>query len=176
MKKSILFSLLGAAMFSMGAAQAGGGSLFGGTGESSMTDNLYLGASAGQATFSCVDSSGALDDCDNTGWKIFGGYKFTDNIAIEGGYYNLAEEEVTFDTPKVITAPTGTASIDKAKGTSSGFGLTGVYSQEVFENFEVFGKLGAMFWKDEVELSGTVTTSEGTFDAKDKASEDGTSA
>lgn len=160
MKKIILSTVVAAAMLSMGSAFAGGGSLFGGSDESSMSEGaFYGGGSVGQATYRCTMSD---DDCSNDGWKIFGGYKINQNMAVEAGYYNLGEEEADYDTDYGKMHATGKA---------SGIGVTGVYSQPVAENFEVFGKLGAMFWNVEGEASHVV---EGTkISATDE--EDGTS-
>lgn len=157
MKKIILSTVVAAAMLSMGSAFAGGGSLFGGSEESSMAEGaLYGGASVGQATYRCMLSE---KDCDNTGWKIFGGYKLNQNMALEGGYYNLGESEEEDDYGM------------RAVGKTTGIGVAGVYSQPVADNFEVFGKLGAMFWTAEGEASI------GTGDTKTSATdeEDGTS-
>jgi OOP family OmpA-OmpF porin len=142
MKKTIISAVMSAALLSMGSAFAGGGNLFGGSGESSMADgSFYGGASIGQASYRCTMEE---DDCKNDGWKVFGGYKFTDNMAIEAGYYNLGEEEADYDTDYGKM---------HASAKASGIGVTGVYSQPLADNFEVFGKLGAMFWNAEGELS-----------------------
>lgn len=147
MKKIILSAVVTAAMFSMGTASAGGGSLFGSSSKTSMEDSgsIYMGGSVGQASYRCTMSD---DDCDNNGWKLFAGYKVNENLAIEGGYYNLGEEEADYDTDYGKMHATGEA---------SGIGLTGVYSQEIADDLEVFGKLGAMFWTVEGEASQTIS-------------------
>lgn len=155
MKKIILSTVVAATVLSMGSAFAGGGSLFGGSGESSMADGtFYGGGSVGRATHACVDTvyddytdtmKKTGDDCKTTGWKIFGGYKFTENMAVEAGYYNLGENEGKH-TQEGYKAGTNT-------GEASGVGVAGVYSQPIAENIEVFGKLGAMFWNMKGESS-----------------------
>lgn len=161
MKKIILSTVVTAAMLSMGSAVAGGGSLFGGSGESSMAEGaLYGGASIGQATYRCTTTN---EDCDSDGWKIFAGYKLNQNMAIEGAYYNLGEDTAEYNHT--------TYGKMHASAKSTGIGLTGVYTQPVADNFEVFGKLGAMFWDVEGELSQTVNGTK--VSASDE--EDGTS-
>nr|CAA6821647.1 MAG: Unknown protein [uncultured Thiotrichaceae bacterium] len=146
MKKIILSAAVAAAMLSTGSAFAGGGSLFGSSSKTSMEDSggIYMGGSIGQASYRCTMSD---DDCKNDGWKIFGGYKINQNMAVEAGYYNLGEEEADYDTDYGKMHATGKA---------SGIGVAGVYSQPVADNLEVFGKLGAMFWTVEGEASQEV--------------------
>lgn len=161
MKKIILSTVVAAAMLSTGSAFAGGGSLFGGSDESSMAAGaLYGGASIGQATYRCTTTD---EDCDSDGWKILAGYKLNQNMAIEGAYYNLGE-----DTAEYEHATYGTM---KASAKSTGIGVTGIYTQPVADNLEVFGKLGAMFWNVEGELSQNVSGAK--VSATDE--EDGTS-
>ncbi|MGB1008903.1 MAG: outer membrane beta-barrel protein [Thiolinea sp.] len=160
MKKTILLSVISAAIFSMGTASAGGGSLFGGDEESSMMNRIYAGGSIGQATARCMLTEGENnDECTTDGWKAFAGYKFTDNIAVEGGYYNLGKAEESY-------ADSDFGKID-ASGEATGWGLTGVYSHELMDNFEVFGKAGMMMWN----LEGKATSSYGSVVEK----QDGTS-
>ncbi len=151
MKKTILLSAMSAAILMMGTASAGGGSLFGSSGESSMMNGIYVGGSYGQATARCmlINSSNS-DECTTDGWKAFAGYKFTDNLAIEGTYYNLGKAEETYQH-----ATYGTVN---ATGEATGIGLSGVYSYEILDNFDVFGKLGMMQWN----LEGKAKSNYGT--------------
>ncbi len=154
MKSTLMFSLLTAALFATGGAQAGGGNLLGGDGESSMTEGVFYGGGSYGKTDAICDKSD--DGCEGNGWKIFGGYKLTDNIAVEGGYYNLGESEqkgVAFTD--AATSISGTTDMSVK---ASGIGLTGVYSVPVMDNFEVFGKAGVMIWDAEAELTNTVAT------------------
>lgn len=165
MNKTILFSLISAAALSMSAAHAGGGSLFGGTsggyssGSSysssssmsggSMVDNLYVGGSLGQSTSTCMLGKIA-EDCDTDGWKVFGGYKFTDNIAAEAGYYNIGSAEETVNDPTFGTI--------NASAEATGIGLTGVYSHELIGGLDVFGKAGVMLWNLEGKAQSVAAT------------------
>lgn len=61
---------------------------------------LYLGGGGGQTTFdnlgevqaacAAVGATCALDDTD-TGFKLFAGYRFSEYVALEGGYVDLGE-------------------------------------------------------------------------------------
>ncbi|HPQ97131.1 MAG TPA: hypothetical protein PLN94_16265, partial [Thiolinea sp.] len=114
MKKSLFFTLLSTALFSISTAHAGGGSIFG---EGLGGGGMYVGGNYGQATTNCMlsDLSSAYasvssdpsedlanygipheEDCSNPGWKVYGGYKIMDNLAIEGGYYNLGDTDESF--------------------------------------------------------------------------------
>lgn len=100
---------------------------------------FYGGVSVGQAEAKCSNTS---INCDSTGWKVYGGYKVTPSIAVEGGFYSLVDAEET------VAANT------TAKVNASGLALAGVASFPVADNLEVFGKGGVMAWKAEGKLTG----------------------
>lgn len=179
MKKISMFSLFSVAMLTAGSAFAGGGSLLGGSGGSSMeVGTMYGGVSAGQATTNCMiyDFATYVDrttgspnanhekDCDTNGWKAYGGYKVTDNFAVEGGYYSLG------DSKETLKASEGTISSD---GSASGLGLSAVASLPVVDKLEVFGKAGLMKWQSEGTIVVTPTNS--TTSQTASAEVDGTS-
>lgn len=174
MKKISMFSLFSAVMLTAGSAFAGGGALLGGDGGSSMeVGTMYGGANVGQATTDCMMKD--ENECSSTGFKVYGGYKVTDMLAVEGGYYNLGtmEESLKGSTTQgqyTVTDPT-------AEGEANGFGLAAVASIPVADNFEIFGKAGAMLWKSEATVKATVTdtTTNQTGSATDIAEKDGTS-
>lgn len=102
----------------------------------------YFGAAIGQASASdyCSDTGGlVVTSCDDkdTSFKIFGGYRFTRNVAVEVAYVDLGKYHAT--------------------GSVSGLPfdvhteLTGVTVQAVgivpFGNeFSLMGRIGAIFW------------------------------
>ncbi len=141
MKKHVLIAVIAA--LSTSPVFAEGLFDFDTSGEGAGT--FYAGVSAGQAEADC-------SNCDSNGWKLFGGYKVTPNLAVEGGYYSLfnTEEEVTSGTTAEITA--------------SGLGFAGVASFPVSDDFEVFGKAGAMNWEVESKATGTTTRKEDSTD------------
>jgi OOP family OmpA-OmpF porin len=106
---------------------------------------FYIGASVGQSTTDC-DTSGTSLSCDDkdTAYKIFGGYKFNKNLAVEGGYTPLGE----------VTASGGGVNIT-AEATA--WELVGVGMLPLGNNFSIYGKLG--FYNGEIELSSNVGAS-----------------
>lgn len=164
MKKLSVFSLFSAAMLTAGSAFAGGGALLGGSGGGMEVGTMYGGVSAGQATTNCMMNDGKLlagdEDCSNPGWKIYGGYKLTDILSVEGGYYNLgsSEESITGS----VTKGDYTMTDISAEGKASGLGVTAVASIPIMDNFEVFGKAGAMVWQSDATVTAETITNNTT--------------
>lgn len=136
MKKHILIAAIAALSTSSAFAEG----FFDTSGEGAGT--FYAGMSAGKAEADCGDTN---IDCDTSGWKLFGGYKVTPNMAVEGGYYSLVNAEET-------VAP----GVD-AEVTASGLGLAGVASLPVADDLELFGKAGIMRWDVEGKATGFPT-------------------
>jgi len=158
MKKISMSSLFAAIMLTTGSAFAGGGALLGGSGGGTEVGTMYGGVSAGQATTNCMMNDGKLvdgdKDCRNPGWKIYGGYKVTDILSVEGGYYNLGSSDESLKGTVVqgdykVTDPV-------AKGEASGLGIAAVASLPIVDNFEVFGKAGAMKWNSKATVKANV--------------------
>ena len=169
MKKTILLSVMSAALLAMGTASAGGGSLFGSSGESSMMSGLYVGGSYGQATTNCMISDALYQDkdCTSDGWKAFAGYQINDLIAVEGAYYHLGEAE---DSVSGISYADGTgfvANSGVATGEASGFAVSGVAGYEIFESLDIFGKLGAISYTSEGTIAAQGVDFSGAPKAKD---------
>jgi OOP family OmpA-OmpF porin len=95
--------------------------------------NWYVGGSVSQAF---VDERG-LDE-DDTGAKIFGGYKFNDYVAIEGGYYDFGE----------IGNSSSELEID-------GISLAVVGSVPVSSKISLLGKVGVHDWDADVTGSAS---------------------
>jgi len=108
---------------------------------------FYAGASVGQSKSDC-HGGGSCDDKD-TAYRIFGGYKFHPNIAVEGGYAPLGETSASF--------PGGNVSAE-----ANAWDLEGVGSWGLGNNFSVFGKLG--FYNAEVKLGGLASGKKTTTD------------
>ena len=96
----------------------------------------YLGIGLGQTK--AKDACSGITNCDDkdTGVKLFGGYQFNPNGAIEIGYVDLG----------------------KVKGTgtefkTSGFDVDFVGTLPLNDQFAVLARAGLFFWK--VDLSGT---------------------
>lgn len=113
-------------------------------------NKFYLGVSIGESTIE-EDNVFAGDDFEDedTGFKVFGGYQFHRNFAIEANYtiYGDAEDsvagvntEVEFDT----------------------FGVSLVGIVPIAERFDLFGKLGFAYWDAEVKALGLSDDEDGT--------------
>ena len=139
-KKVLVTALLAgfAALPTLAMAQAKGNADLG----------FYAGISAGQSKSDCSGSSGSCDDKD-TAYRIFGGYKFHPNIAVEGGYSPLGETSASFPAGK-ITAE------------ANAWDIVGVGSWPLGNNFSILGKLG--FYNAELKLSGLASGKKTTTD------------
>ena len=105
----------------------------------------YIGAGIGLASIDvCGDliAAGATScDDEDTGFKIFGGYDFNENIGIEGGYTDYGE----------LTASDG---ITTVTAELTAFAISGKGAIPLNDNISVFGKLGVAFWDAEASASG----------------------
>src|SRR5919201_81955 len=94
--------------------------------------SAYVGGSVGQSRFK-ADCSGLDCDKNDTSFRLFGGYQFTRNIAVELGYADLGKLKVSgtvFGVP-ISGAVEATA-----------WDLSGVFSWPFANQFGVFGRLG----------------------------------
>ena len=97
---------------------------------------FYAGASIGTTKISDdgFDDAGIDVDDSDTGIKIFGGYSFNNNFAIELSYFDLGEVSGSFNDPFF-----GNISFDVG---ISGFNASAVGRLPVSDTFSLFGKLG----------------------------------
>ena len=98
--------------------------------------DTYGGATLGNAT---PDSSG-FDSA--IGWRIFGGYKLNEVLAVEGGYTSFGE----MDGPDVLGFST---SIEP-----TGFEVAAVGSFPINSQLSLFGRVGLLAWDFQVNVSG----------------------
>lgn len=153
--KTALRMLLVALAFAAGAAHA----------QFRPGNYWYVGGSLGVTRFSFADdslpiggatsSSLSRDDESDSGGRIFGGYRFARNFAVEFGYTDYG----TFSATRNVTAPLpGSASarlrIVGAHGTALGI-------LPIDRNFDLFGKAGLLFSTTQStrSASGNVTFS-----------------
>ena len=121
----------------------------------------YLGAGYGQSkadidkaetnrllTVSGYTSPSTTADETDTGWKLFGGYQFTRNWAVEFAYVDLGK--VTVNPRGTVT---GVTDVYRGEGTAKGWSLAGVGTVMVSDSFGVFGKLGAFRWDLDTKCS-----------------------
>jgi len=80
------------------------------------------------------------------GWKLFGGYSFNRNFAIEAGYFNLGK--FSYDA---TTLPAGTFS---GSSKFQGVNLDLVGTIPFGEHFAVFGRVGATYGETRSKIAG----------------------
>ena len=92
-------------------------------------------------------TSSISNDDNDTGYKLFGGYKFNRNFAVEGGYFDLGRFGFT-----ATTVPAGTLNGNiKLKGVN----LDAVGILPITENFSAFGRVGVNYAEARDSFSGT---------------------
>jgi OOP family OmpA-OmpF porin len=109
---------------------------------------FYAGASIGQSKTADCPGAGSCDDKD-TAYRVFGGYKFHPNIAVEGGYAPLGKTSSSF--------PGGSVSAE-----ANAWDIVGVGSWGLGNNFSILGKLG--FYNAELKLGGLASGKKTTTD------------
>lgn len=120
---------------------------------------VYIGLSGGQSITqadggdisSALSSAGlaptgsTLDDTD-TGWKLYLGYQFNPNFAVEGGYVDLGKFN--------FSSTTAGGSLSGELKTKNGAFIDAVGIIPLQNNFSIFGKLGLYSIKSELNGSG----------------------
>lgn len=98
----------------------------------SVANPYFFGGSIGasQASSYCSGESNCEDT--DTAWKVFGGYKFTDKLSVEGAYMNLGDIHKNGENAQVTA-----------------LSAYGVGTLPVTEQFDVFGKVGATRWSSD---------------------------
>jgi len=121
---------------------------------------FYAGASVGKTKLSDegFDSFGVDVDESDTGFKIFGGYSFNENFAVEVSWFDLGEVSGTLNDPFF-------GDIDFDVGVS-GLNASAVGRVPVSETFSLFGKIGFASY----DLDGHATIS-GVGSGSDSESE-----
>lgn len=90
----------------------------------------------------------SIDDADHdTGYKLFGGYGFTRNFALEYGYFNLGKFGYT-----ATTMPAGTLNGEMK---AMGINIDGVGMLPLTEKFSAFARLGVVYAEAKDSFSGT---------------------
>lgn len=120
----------------------------------------YMGANVGRSMANIDDdsissqlmatgvTSVTIDDDDrDTAYKIFGGYRYNKNFALEGGYFNLGQLGYT-----ATTVPTGTLT---GETSISGLNLDLVGSHPFSNQFSAFGRFGLSYAQTEDTFNKT---------------------
>ena len=109
---------------------------------------FYMGGSYGYTKYedlcdSVSGEAGATCDDEADGYKIFGGARISPNLAFEAAYMDMGD------------ATASTSISNRTLGvTGLNFSALGIYP--LSKSFELFGKIGLMFWEAETEVTGTV--------------------
>jgi len=88
------------------------------------------------------------EDDRDIGYKLFGGYKFNKNFAVEGGYFNLGKFGFTANTTTAGSSFSGT-------GKFQGLNLDLVGILPLAEKFSAFGRGGYIHTETKDSFSGT---------------------
>jgi OOP family OmpA-OmpF porin len=137
-KKALIGAVLGAAVLGVPAA-----------GMAQQQPNVrggYIGASAGHVSYAktCESLAIGCDDSD-AGVKLFGGYRFSRNLAVEGAYTNLG-------------TATGNGTISGLAANFdrdvSAWDISMLIGAPISQQFSFFGRLG--FMRSETQFKGTL--------------------
>jgi OOP family OmpA-OmpF porin len=94
--------------------------------------------------------SSISDDDSDTAFKLFGGYQYNKNLAVEAGYFNLGQFGYTATTVPPATAGTLSGNIKL-----QGLNLDAVGMLPLDERFSVFGRLGLHYAQAKDTFSST---------------------
>ena len=125
----------------------------------------YVGFSAGQADVEesmvipgLIDPGGRVDGKDGA-FKLFGGYQFNPNFALEAAFVDLGDVTYSgfFTGPPPVTGPVTGGRIQ-----NSGLNLSAVGVVPLGQRFVLFGKVGMFLWYSEARdvTGGFLTYSE----------------
>lgn len=101
--------------------------------------------------------TGSCDESD-TGWKIFVGKQFNKNWGLEFGYADLGEAEASGTLTITPSPPVAASATLEAKSVYAAG--TGSVPLGASEKFALFGKLGAVAW--DVDLDVSIPTESGS--------------
>lgn len=117
---------------------------------------LYLGGSVGEAIYSdtCSDYT-VLTGCNDgdTAFRVFLGYQFNRNFAIEGGWANLGE----VDSQGLFAGVPTTF-----RSEANGYDVAAVVSWPVLEHLSLYGKLGVSYVRTRIERNSGGVVSQGS--------------
>jgi OOP family OmpA-OmpF porin len=114
---------------------------------------IDTGALANETTAAGLSNTGYSANNSDTGWKLFAGYKFHPNFAVEGGYVDLGKFSANTNITAVNGTPVVPTSLTFTIKASEGFFVSGLGVWPVNNQFSVFGKLGGYNMKTEVTAS-----------------------
>ncbi|MDH5619528.1 MAG: porin family protein [Gammaproteobacteria bacterium] len=104
---------------------------------------FFLAASVGSAELS-EDFDGFDVDVDSTAYRITAGWRFSDYLAVEGGYHNFGDFEQPFN---IAGTPTDVSL------KADGFTIGGIGSLPLGDRFALFARAGAFFWDGDADIN-----------------------
>lgn len=109
-------------------------------------DGLSLGASVGYVNIE--DSDPGFDfEANDTGWKLFAAYEFSNHLGIEGGYIDFGKpEDVLLGTRGQLDA--------------SGWNIYGVGNLPLTGGVDLFAKAGIVSWNADSIIDGVLVDTE----------------
>jgi len=119
------------------------GGVSGGPSRAKIDEDRIVGTLLGSG----LVTTGITRDERDMAYKLFGGYQFNRNFALEAGYFNLGKYDFT-----AFTRQTGTL---HGQFKIQGFNLDLVGTLPVTERFSVFARAGAQVARTRDEFSGT---------------------
>ncbi|WP_162899994.1 outer membrane beta-barrel protein [Halomonas sp. JS92-SW72] len=106
-------------------------------------EGFYLGTAIGQSKFKNSDFRGTVNtDRKDTAFKLFAGYQFNPNFAVEASYVDFGDFTIT---DVYNNAP------DNFKYSVDGFGFALIGRLPIDAGFSVFGKLGMIAWDGDLK-------------------------
>jgi len=109
---------------------------------------------AGSVLDGGYNTTSISEDNRDTGYKIFGGYQFNRNFALEGGYFDLGKFGFKANTVTTVPPP----SLGTLSGTVKfkGLNLDAVGILPISEKFSAFGRVGLIYAETRDSFTGSV--------------------
>lgn len=112
------------------------------TGAFAAGDNFYVGGAIGRGAHDVADLPGASVDESDTGYKLFGGYRFSKELAVEVGYFDFGQ----------ATAKVGSVTLGKYE--TSAFGAGVAFTLPFADKWSGIGRLGLASVKTKATVLG----------------------
>lgn len=124
-----------------------------------------------------VGSVSASSDDEDTGWKIYGGYQFTPNLAIEAAYLDLGEASASAAASGLFDLGGGFfpgSLYVKATAEATAIVIDGVGKLALAPWLDLFAKAGLYRTELDVTATAGATDTNGVYEASESESDDST--
>ena len=106
-----------------------------------VANRTYFGGTIGPSDSSSYCTNANRCEDKDTAWKIFGGYKITERLSAEAAYVNLGD---------IYKTPTSGSTAGTVQNSDvSALTATAVGTMPINDQFDIFGKVGAMRWSSD---------------------------